>query len=527
MAATAYSYVISLFVRSQLAAVAATALVQVLIVALFFVGCMLTNLNAPATQLYAWLNYLYYTMALIAPIVSLFRALMMSVNLYSLVCRGATRADYPGQISIYGGPILYLTLQIVVLVAFLMFWESGRSLEVFGIRSKARRSRTEAELEKGDAAARYNNAQLEAAEDDRHLAASNDGLRVSNISKSFGQNKAVDEMNFGILPSEKFALLGPNGAGKSTLISLIRGDLKPDHGQGEVFIANESLMHSPVAARNQLGVCPQFDAIDAMTLRENLSFYARARGVPDENHNITELIARLDLTPHQHKLVKKLSGGTKRKLSLAIALISNPNVLLLDEPSSGMDPAAKRALWSTLRDVSVGRVLLMTTHSMEEADALCDRAGIMAGKMLALDSVEGLRGRFGDKVYVHLVHKDAPYASNEDTMALRRWVQNKFPGAEVEQQTFGGQIRFAVSKDSTEAAGVGGASGPGNDAGRLFRVIEDEKDTLGVVDYSIGPATLDQVFLNVVERHNVLEENAEAAKPGAWTLQGLRRRKRE
>ena len=264
-----------------------------------------------------------------------------------------------------------------------------------------------------------------------------------------------------------------------------------------------------------------------MTLRENLSFYARARGVPDQNHNITELIARLDLALHQHKLVKKLSGGTKRKLSLAIALISNPNVLLLDEPSSGMDPAAKRALWSTLRDVAVGRVLLMTTHSMEEADALCDRAGIMAGKMLALDSVEGLRGRFGDKVYLHLVHKDAPYASNEDTMALRRWVQDKFPGAEVERQTFGGQIRFAVSRGSMGAAGVVGARGQGNDAGRLFRLIEAEKDTLGVVDYSIGPATLDQVFLNVVERHNVLEENAEAAKPGAWTLQGLRRRKRE
>ena len=350
----------------------------------------------------------------------------------------------------------------------------------------------------------------DAAEVSARLSDRNDGLRVSEISKNFGTNRAVENVSFGVLPSEKFALLGPNGAGKSTMISLIRGDLRPtrQHGENsEIHIGNDSLMHAPIAAKNHLGVCPQFDATDSMTLREHLIFYARARGVPNKEQNIRELIERLGLGTHQNKLVKKLSGGTKRKLSLAIALIANPGVLLLDEPSSGMDPAAKRALWNTLSAIAAGRVMLLTTHSMEEADALCDRAGIMAGKLLALGSVEDLRQRHGNAVHVHLVHKSAPYTSAEETERLKQWALRTFPGAQVEQRTFGGQLRFEVPKGRGEES---------IDMGRLFRTMERCKDDLNLADYSIGPSTLDQVFLNVVERHNVQEENTETNKSGRW-----------
>ena len=465
-----------------------------------------------------WFNYIYYTTALVCPAISLFRTLLITLNVYGLACRGQVKGSYPGDISLYGAPILYLVVQFLLLVAFLMFWESGRSLEIFGIHIGKRDSQN---LLEGQGSSRVN---PDAAEDASHLASSNDGLRVLNISKTFGSSKAVDDISFGILPSERFALLGPNGAGKSTTISLIRGELRPDstHPPGNIFIASDNLMHTPVAARNHLGVCPQFDAVDSMTLSEHLHFYARARGVPDKETNIRELISRLGLTDHANKLVKKLSGGTKRKLSLAIAMISNPSVLLLDEPSSGMDAAAKRALWATLFSVASGRSLLLTTHSMEEADALSDRAGIMAGKMLALGTITSLRAKHGDKMYIHLVHKDAPHTSANDANAMWQWVMSTFRVAETERRSFGGQIRFAVPAQSASESSQHLMDG--NHLGRLFHTIELHKARVGIRDYSIGPTTLDQVFLNVVSKHNVEEENTDHTKPSRWLPSFMRGR---
>ena len=415
----------------------------------------------------------------------------MTLNNYSLICRGNEKAAYPGEISIYGAPILYLLMQFIILVAFLIYWESGRSLEVFGIHLK--RSK-EPDAEKVD-------ADFDAAEDPQRLSSNNTGIRTFNATKFFGSTCAVDNVTFGILPSEKFALLGPNGAGKSTMISLLRGELK---GRGSTYIGGDSLQSQPVAAKNHLGVCPQFDAQDSMTVLEHLRFYASARGVPNQEDNIQELIRRLGLQDHAKKLAMKLSGGTQRKLSLAIALISNPSVLLLDEPSSGMDPAAKRALWKTLSAIAAGRVLLITTHSMEEADALCDRAGIMASRLLALGSIEELRARHGSAAFVHLVLANAPYTSETDMQRIRDWVRDVFPGADIEMRTFGGQLRFSVPR--SETLGMG----------KLYRMIEEAKGDLGVADYSIGPATLDQVFLNVVGKHNVQEENTQKVKRRSW-----------
>lgn len=474
-----------------------------------------TQLAVP-TQLYSWFNYIYYTTALVCPAISLFRSLLITLNVYSLACQGQSKGSYPGDISLFGAPILYLVIQFILLVAILIFWESGRSLEIFGIHIGKRDS------EKLEERPDNSGMNSDAAEDVSHLSNSNDGLRVLNISKTFGANKAVDDISFGILPSEKFALLGPNGAGKSTTISLIRGELRPDstHPPGDVFIASDSLMHTPVAARRHLGVCPQFDAVDSMTLSEHLHFYARARGVPDKETNIRELVTRLGLSEHSNKLVKKLSGGTKRKLSLAIALIANPSVLVLDEPSSGMDAAAKRALWATLFSVASGRSLLLTTHSMEEADALCDRAGIMASKMLALGTITSLRAKHGDKVYLHLVHKDAPHTSVSDTEAMWEWVLSTFQVAETERRSFGGQIRFAVPSHSTADAST--ALLDGSHFGRLFRTIEQHKARVGIRDYSVGPTTLDQVFLNVVSKHNVEEETTDHART-SWSASLLKR----
>lgn len=141
-------------------------------------------------------------------------------------------------------------------------------------------------------------------------------------------------------------------------------------------------------------------------------------------------------------MASKLSGGNKRKLSLAVALIGNPSVLLLDEPSSGMDAFAKRLMWRTLAAVAPGRATVLTTHSMEEADALAGRAGILARKMRALGTVAHLRGRYGDVVHVHIVCRDAPLSSIVEMKRVVEIIGKLFPGSQSEDRMYQGQVKL-------------------------------------------------------------------------------------
>jgi ABC-type multidrug transport system ATPase subunit len=222
-------------------------------------------------------------------------------------------------------------------------------------------------------------------------------------------------------------------------------------------------------------------------------------------------------------MAAKLSGGNKRKLSLGIALMGDPSVLLLDEPSSGMDAASKRVMWRTLSSVSEGRSLVLTTHSMEEADALADRAGIMAKRMLAVGTADQLRKKHGDAFHVHLVHRDAPNTSDEDMDEIKAFVNRTFSGATTEERAFHGQLRFSVPNShvvdedmsSTDEIADDKKNGvrsivtrsSGSSISALFAQLEANKENLGFEYYSVSQATLDQVFLNIVTKHNVLEEN--------------------
>lgn len=193
--------------------------------------------------------------------------------------------------------------------------------------------------------------------------------------------------------------------------------------------------------------------MDTMTVLEHLHFYAHIRGVLDPSHNVQAVLSAVGLTAFATRMAASLSGGNKRKLSLGIALIGNPTVLLLDEPSSGMDAAAKRIMWKTLAAIIPGRSLLLTTHSMEEAAALADRAGVMAGRMLGMGTVGQLRERWGGKVFVHLVLKSAPHTEDEEITWLRSWILDRFDGADVEEKTYHGQVRFSVPVTGSEEYG--------------------------------------------------------------------------
>lgn len=422
---------------------------------------------------------------------------------------------------VMGGPILYLIVQFFLLMIFLIWWDSGGRITLFK-RKKAPHSKEDPETSESQ--------DPEVFEELSRVTTGNDGLRALHLNKAFAENIAVDDVTFGVEKGETFALLGPNGAGKSTTISLVRGDLRPSFNETEVFVEDKSIIHQRVAARNHLGVCPQFDAMDQMTVLSHLRFYAKVRGVPDVDHNVAEVMRAVGLQMYKNRMAAKLSGGNKRKLSLAIALMGNPSVLLLDEPSSGMDAAAKRVMWRVLGSITQGRALLITTHSMEEADALAKRAGIMARRMLAMGTTDQLRRRHGDAYHVHLVHKDAPHTSNEEMDRVKNWVRTNLPNADMDERTYHGQLRFSVpnapidKEASTSVTHKGAAvteqAAEGKGISALFHLLESSQQELGFAYYAVQPTTLDQVFLNVVRKHNVEEENSKehkGKKRGVWS----------
>ena len=506
LASTLLSYVISLFSRSQLAAFAFAAGSQAVMFLLYFIAYMSILTYSPTAKIDSHVTIAHFTIAIISPAANLTRSLFIALNVFSLVCRDREFATYPGEITLYGGPILYLILQSFFLFGLLLWWDSGPLLR----RLRKRFRSVDAEDK--------STAEEEVSKELTRVTSSRDGLRVLNVTKQFKSNLAVDDVTFGVPRSEVFALLGPNGAGKSTIISLIRGDIQPSRQGGDIFVEDVSVAKNRAQARSHLGVCPQFDAMDTMTVVEHLNFYARIRGVPDPTHNVNEVMRAVGLQPYANRMAAKLSGGNKRKLSLGIALMGNPSVLLLDEPSSGMDAASKRVMWRTLASVVPGRSLVLTTHSMEEADALANRAGIMASRMLALGTTDYLRRKHGEAYHVHLVHKAAPHTADADMERIRQFVTAEFPGANVEEKTWHGQMRFSVPMNTRNASvvsendtiavlGRAPSTSMGASISALFTLLEKNKQDLGFEYYSVSQTTLDQVFLSIVGKHNVEGED--------------------
>lgn len=497
------SYVVSLFLSSSLGTYAATTAYLVIGHAIYFISFLyiLTFSSDSKTDF----NILagHWVIAVFFPVASLVRAMFVGLNTYSTSCDGFELRSYPGAMAAYGGPILYLCVQAILFFTFLLWWDSGRRMP-FASLFRRNKKRTESPEEHRGSETTISESQQEIqAELNRVTDPKNrDGLRVENLIKEFGDFTAVDNVTFGVEHSEVFALLGPNGAGKSTTISMIRGDIQPSEGGGDVFVEGIPVSTQRAAARANLGVCPQFDAIDNMTVVEHLRHYARIRGIADIDQQVDAVIKAVGLEAFPNTMAGHLSGGNKRKLSLGIALTGNPSVILLDEPSSGLDAAAKRVMWRTLDTLIPGRSILLTTHSMEEADALASRAGIIAQRMLAVGSVDYLRQRFGDTLHVHLVSKTAPHSTPQEMEYMRLWIQNALPGAEIQSDTYHGQMRFSVPASSVTST----TGGTGSAVGQLVVMLEDNKDRIGISHHSVTPTTLNEVFLNIVGQNNVQEE---------------------
>ncbi|RKX26461.1 MAG: ABC transporter ATP-binding protein [Candidatus Zixiibacteriota bacterium] len=222
-------------------------------------------------------------------------------------------------------------------------------------------------------------------------------IEIQQLRKAYGSILAVDDLSFGIASGETFGLLGPNGAGKTTTINMMVGVLKPD--SGEVIINGVTDPTDP-SVRIQIGNAPQSLALyDDLTARENLAFFARLYGLAGSHlkERVAWVLDVVGLSDRANDQVKTFSGGMKRRLNLSVALIHDAPVLLLDEPTVGVDPQSRNLIFDTIERLkSEGRTIVYTTHYMEEAQRLCDRVAIVDhGKLLAMGTVDELISHHG------------------------------------------------------------------------------------------------------------------------------------
>ncbi|MEW9051215.1 MAG: ABC transporter ATP-binding protein [Neobacillus sp.] len=236
-------------------------------------------------------------------------------------------------------------------------------------------------------------------------------LEVKNLKKSFGTIHAVRDISFSVEAGEVFTIIGPNGAGKTTTLEMIEGLVTPDHG--EIRFGDKNWDHDSVAIKMKIGVQPQSSAMfDLLTPEENLdlfaTFYNKAR--PTD-----EILKIVNLTDHRKNQVKKLSGGQRQRLAIGLAMISDPDIIFLDEPTTGLDPQARRNIWDIILQLKeLGKTTILTTHYMEEAEKLSDRVCIVdQGSIVTLDTPSALIEKLTKEREVRLSFLDGENAAAE------------------------------------------------------------------------------------------------------------------
>uniref|UniRef100_A0A8C2R134 ABC transporter domain-containing protein n=1 Tax=Capra hircus TaxID=9925 RepID=A0A8C2R134_CAPHI len=302
---------------------------------------------------------------------------------------------------------------------------------------------------------------------------------------------AVNNISIGIPAGECFGLLGVNGAGKTTIFKMLTGDIIPT--SGNILIRNKTGSLAHVNSHSSLiGYCPQEDALDDLvTIEEHLYFYARIHGIPEKDikETVQKLLGRLHLVPYKDKVTSMCSYGTKRKLSTALALIGKPSILLLDEPSSGMDPKSKRHLWKIISEEVQNKCsVILTSHSMEECEALCTRLAIMVnGRFQCIGSLQHIKSRFGRGFTVKVHVKNARVSME----ALTRFMQLHFPKTYLKDQHLS-MLEYHVP---VTAGGVA----------NIFDLLEANKTALNITNFLVSQTTLEEVFINFAKDQKCYE----------------------
>ena len=301
-------------------------------------------------------------------------------------------------------------------------------------------------------------------------------IEAKNLFKSFGDFVAVDNLNLKIKKGEVFGFLGPNGAGKTTSIKMMVGLLRPTGGK--ILVDGQDIAH---ADRLKIGICPQDIVLwESLTCKESLKFMGQMYEVPEDvlKIRVESLLEDLILMDKANTLVSNLSGGMKRRLNLAMALIHSPEIVVLDEPSEGLDPQSRRVLWNFIRSLrdNEGKTVILTTHLMDEADGLSDRIAIIDhGKLLRLDTPKNLKNEFGegDIVEIHL----ADPKMNPEVINELKTMETIDSVTEVD-----GKINIRTL----------------NAVGKLPEIMSKVQDmNTEIADLSLHPNTLEDVFIEL------------------------------
>ncbi|EGR27275.1 hypothetical protein IMG5_199550 [Ichthyophthirius multifiliis] len=411
-------------------------------------------------------------------------------------------------------------------------------------------------------------------------------VRVSNLRKVFVPAKnrvkvAVDKVSFGIKQGEVFTLLGVNGAGKTTTFKILSGEIQPT--SGECHIAGYSVQTQLEQARMNIGYCPQFDALlENLTAREHLNLYASIKGIPKSIRAelVQKKLEEMDLLKFEGYCAGTFSGGNKRKLSVAIAMIGNPSIIFLDEPSTGMDPAARQFMWKVIKRISTVNKhssIILTTHSMEEAEQLSSKMAIQVdGQLKCLGTIQQVKHKFGKGYEVEvkikkpsvehlsslcqkaelqlndkILLKDLPnILSKLNAMELQSLISDNQSGSiiykelksqkgitmenltefiYVENQGF--QIMMFLEKEFgkfDEIEHIGDfyryRIETSVTIGKIFGSFEKNKEQLKISEYSLKQATIEQIFNQFAEGKIMVNEHIKKSKTN---IQAYEQKKRQ
>ena len=323
-------------------------------------------------------------------------------------------------------------------------------------------------------------------------------IKIRNASKNYGDFTAVNDLNLNIYYGQITAILGHNGAGKTTLISLITGALSLS--EGDIKVHEYFVSENIEKIRKMLGVCPQYNIIyPELTVYEHLYIYSVFKGVKgqDIEDEITDILVKTTLLSRKDALAEGLSGGEKRKLCIGIALIGGSKIVILDEPTSGLDVSSRRQLLDVLKNFKGNRIVILTTHYVEEADVLADRIIIMhEGGIMCSGSSMHLKNLYGSGYYITFFK--LPESSDE---IIKNFVKALWPSAKIFSNSHA-EIAFRVPSSESQSFSI------------AFQEIDDKKESIGVSSYVISLSTLEEVFIKayahepeIVEEDEKTEEN--------------------
>ena len=316
-------------------------------------------------------------------------------------------------------------------------------------------------------------------------------LSINNISKYYGDLTAVNNFNGELYPNEIFCLLGHNGAGKTTLIKMISGLESPE--KGDILLNGTSLITNKKYLYKNIGLCAQEDIFfDYLTVTEHLQLMCEIKGESANMAEINQLITKIDLVDKKDAITSTLSGGQKRKLCIALAITGNSKLILLDEPTSGMDIIAKRALWDFLKEYKQNKIMILTTHSLDEAEYLGDRIGIMSeGKFICSGTSSYLKAQYPCGYNVNLIFDSKEKEDKNKRITLFEEVK-KIDGT-------------ALIKIYSKTVLSINCMNMNNRVKDIFNLIDREKENYGIESYTVSTTSLEDVFLKL--NNNELSNN--------------------